>query len=150
MEIDEQRGMQESERRRDAVTKIPFSPFSLDALKAKRFRIHPVVIIFAIIVAVGSWIQLPEGGFDWRNDIGPGARHWWPAPWEEGLILAPWGAMLLSPLGCLPDRLATALTNGLSVIIIALVARKFDGPDWIAIPILLSPPGYWLFKKRPD
>ncbi len=61
--------------------------------------------------------------------------------------MAPWGAMLLSPLGGLPDRVATAITNGLSVIIFALVARKFGGPDWIAIPVLISPPGYWLFAN---
>lgn len=124
-----------------------FSPLKVDSLKLKGLRLHPAIWIFAVIVVVGSWFLFPEGGFDWRNDIGPGARHWWPAPWDEGLILAPWGALMLSPLGGLPDRIATALTNGASVIIFALVARKFGGPDWIAIPVLISPPGYWLFHN---
>jgi hypothetical protein len=122
-----------------------FSPIKLDSLKLNRLRLHPAVWIFAVVVFVGSLFLFPEGGFDWRNDIGPGARNWWPSPWDEGLILAPWGAVLLSPLGGLPDRIATALTNSLSVILFALVARKFGGPDWIAIPVLISPPGYWLF-----
>jgi hypothetical protein len=122
-----------------------FSPIKVDSLKLNRLRLHPAIWIFAIAVLVGSWFLFPDGGFDWRNDIGPGARTWWPSPWDEGLILAPWGALLLSPLGGLPDRFATALTNGLSVILFALVARRFGGPDWIAIPVLISPPGYWLF-----
>ena len=61
--------------------------------------------------------------------------------------MAPWGALLLSPIGGIPDRMATALTNGLAVIVFALLARKFGGPDWIAIPVLLSPPGYWMFQN---
>jgi hypothetical protein len=103
--------------------------------------------LFALIVAVASWLWLPLGGRDWHNDIGPGARRWWPDPWTEGLPLAPWAALILSPLGGIPDRVATAFTNGLSVIILALVAKRFNGPDWIAIPILISPPGWWLFTN---
>ncbi len=105
-------------------------PFTVKKLKAKLPDLHPGVWLFAAAIFVGSFFIFPEGGFDWRNDIGPGIRHWWTNPWEEGLILAPWGAMILSPLGALPDRIATALTNGLSVIILALVARKLGGPDW--------------------
>jgi hypothetical protein len=122
-----------------------FSPINIDPNIPKKLRLHPTIWFFAVAVLVGSWFLFPEGGFDWRNDIGPGVRHWWPAPWDEGLILAPWGALLLSPLGGLPDRISTALTNSLSVIIFALISRKFGGPDWIAIPVLMSPPGYWLF-----
>lgn len=110
-------------------------------------RLHPVVWAFALVVAVMSWVYLPEGGNDWRNDIGPSARQWWPAPWQEGLPLLPWAAMVLSPLGGLPDRLATALTNGASVIILALVVRYFGGHDWIAVVLLVTPSGYWLFKN---
>jgi len=122
-----------------------FAPIKVDSHKLKSLRLHPTIWFFAVAVLVGSWFLFPEGGFDWRNDIGPGVRHWWPAPWDEGLILAPWGALLLSPLGGLPDRIATAICNSLSVILFALVARRFGGPDWIAIPVLISPPGYWLF-----
>ena len=127
------------------MIKTEFSPITLETLKLKWPRLSPLVWIFAGVILVGSWFLFPDGGFDWRNDIGPGARHWWPAPWDHGLILAPWGATLLSPLGGLPDRIATALTNGMSVLVFALVARKLGGPDWIAIPVLISPPGYWLF-----
>jgi hypothetical protein len=127
------------------MDKSNFTPIKPTAKNLTFLRWHPAIWIFAVVVIMGTWILFPEGGFDWRNDIGAGARHWWPAPWEEGLVMAPWGAILLSPLGGVPDRVATALTNGLSVFVFALVARRFGGPDWIAIPVLISPPGYWLF-----
>jgi hypothetical protein len=117
------------------MIKTEFSPIKPEALKLKWPRLSPLAWIFAGVVLFGSWFLFPEGGFDWRNDIGPGTRHWWPAPWEHGLILAPWGAALLSPLWGLPHQIATALTNGMSVLVFALVARKLGGPDWIGIPV---------------
>ena len=126
----------------------PLLAFSFSDFKGKLAQIPLGIWLFALIVFAGSLYLFPQGGFDWRNDIGPGARHWWPAPWDEGLILAPWGAMILSPLGGLPDRIATALTNGFSVIIIALVARRLGGPAWIAIPVLISPAGILALPKR--
>ena len=125
----------------------PSISFSYSDFKGKLAQLPLGIWLFALAVFVGSLYLFPQGGFDWRHDIGPGARHWWPAPWDEGLILAPWGATILSPLGGLPDRIATAFTNGLSVIIFALVARKLGGPAWIAIPVLISPAGYWLFQN---
>lgn len=110
-------------------------------------RLHPAVWAFAVLVAIASWVYLPEGGNDWHNDIGPAARNWWPAPWEEGLPLLPWAAMLLSPLGGLPDRIATAFTNSASVVILAMVMRSLGGKDWIAIFLLATPSGYWLFRN---
>ena len=31
------------------------------------------------------------------------------------------------------------------VLVLALVARRFDWPGWIAIPVFASPIGYWIF-----
>ena len=107
----------------------------------------PVVLLFAVAVAVASYLFLPLGGLDWRNDIAPGARHLWPAPWTEGLPLLPWAALILAPLAALPDRLATALLNAGSVVALALVIRSFGGRDWMAIPLLASPFGFWLFSN---
>lgn len=92
-----------------------------------------------------SWFFLPFGGFDWGNDIGPAARSWWPSPWVHGLPLAPWAATLLSPFGALPNRLATSLTNAICVLVLVAVARRYRGPEWTAILVLLTPPGYSLF-----
>lgn len=55
--------------------------------------------------------------------------------------------MLLSPLGGLPDRVASGLVNGASVIALALVARQLGGPAWVIVPILFSPIGFWLFSN---
>ena len=92
-----------------------------------------------------SYAWLPAGGLDWRQDIGPAARHWFPTPWLEGLPLAPWAALVLSPLGALPDRLATAALNGASVVALALAIRGLGGRDWLAIPLLVSPFGFAMF-----
>lgn len=129
-------------------SRVSFSPVNWHW--AVELRLHPLVWSFALIVLVGSWILLPEGGFDWHNDIGPAARQWWPAPYNaglNGLPLAPWAALLLSPLGGLPDRAATAITNAITVLVVALVAKRFGGPDWIALPVLLTPSGFWLFRN---
>lgn len=128
--------------------RAPFSP--MNWRWAVELRLHPLVWGFAMIVFVGSWILLPEGGFDWHNDIGPSTRRWWTTPFEvgaNGLPLAPWAALLLSPLGGLPDRVATALTNSITVLVVALVVRRFGGPDWLALPVLLTPTGFWLFRN---
>lgn len=110
-------------------------------------RLHPGVWAFAALVFVGSLVLLHDGGKDWRNDISPAARAWWPAPWEEGLPLPPYAALLMSPLGGLPVRQATAITNTLAVIVLALVIRQFGGPWWGVIPVMVSPSGIWLFTN---
>ena len=108
-------------------------------------RLPLAVWLFALLVIVGSWVYLPSGGRDWREDIAPAGRAWWPAPWAEGMPLLPWAALLVSPLAALPDRLATALLNGASVIALALVVRRLGGSPWLVFPLLISPLGYWLF-----
>jgi hypothetical protein len=101
---------------------------------------------FALLVGLGSYQWMSHGGSDWQNDIGPGIRHL-ETPWQEGLVLPPYMAVLLSPLGLVSDRLGTALLNTISVLLLALVIKKFNGSQWLTIPLLLSPPGYWLFKN---
>lgn len=103
----------------------------------------PVVIIFSVLIGVTSWFWLPKGGLDWRDDIAPAARAW-QAPWAEGLPLIPWAAVALWPLAQLPDRLATAIVNGASVVALGLVVRRLGGKDWYAIPLMLTPFGYWM------
>jgi hypothetical protein len=99
----------------------------------------------ASLVFLGSFVSLPHGGGDWQRDIGRAARHWWPTPWELGLPIPPWGALLLAPIALLPDRWATSLTNGLSVIVFALGARRLKAPHWIALLVLGTPFGLWMF-----
>jgi hypothetical protein len=103
----------------------------------------PSVLVFALVIAVVSWFWLPKGGMDWRDDIAPGARAW-RAPWAEGLPLIPWAAVALRPLAALPDRLATAVVNGASVVLLGLLTRRLGGKDWYAIPVMLTPLGYWM------
>jgi hypothetical protein len=127
-------------------SRAPFSP--LNWHWGAELRLHPLVWVFALSVFAGSWVFLPGGGFDWHNDIGPSTRQWWPAPYESGvngLPLAPWAALLLSPLGGLPNHAATAITNAITVFVVALVVKRFGGRDWLALPILLTPSGFWLF-----
>jgi hypothetical protein len=126
----------------DPEAGTPFQP-----LRWRLPRLPIAVWLFALLVIVGSWFWLPTGGRDWREDIAPAARAWWPAPWLEGLPLLPWAAMLLSPLATLPDRMATALLNGASVIALALVLRHLGGSAWLVFPLLISPMGYWLFTN---
>ncbi|MFQ5943557.1 MAG: hypothetical protein ACE5JF_08395 [Anaerolineales bacterium] len=99
----------------------------------------------AAIVFVVSLFFLSEGGFDWRNDIAPAARAWWPEPWVFGFPQAPWAAAIVFPIANLPDRLATAFTNGICMLVLAAVARKYRGPEWSAILVYLSPPGFSFF-----
>jgi|SRR5579859_1250726 len=117
----------------------------LDWRRVARAAPGPVVIICALAMMVGSYLWLPAGGLDWRHDIAPAARSWFSAPWLKGLPLLPWAGLLLSPLGALPDRIATALVNGVSVIALGLVVRAMGGRDWMAIPLLASPFGYYMF-----
>ncbi len=112
-----------------------------------KLRLPPLIWLFALLVAVGSWIWLPDGGHDWVAGGALAATHWWPTPWLYNFPLSPWGALLLSPLGGLPVRLETALNNGVTVIILAMVARQLGGPAWITLPILISPAGYFLFHN---
>lgn len=102
------------------------------------------VIGFALLVFLMCWFLLPDGGTDWRNDIQPAIRHGGFAPWEEGLPLPPWSVIALSPLGWLSARAATAAIGAISVVTIALLVRRFSAPDWITVPIMLSPSGFWL------
>lgn len=106
----------------------------------------PAVLAFAGLVALISLLAMPDGGFDWRNDIGPATRNL-NAPWREGLPLPPWAAVYLAPLGALPDNVATAVLNGVGVLLLALVAVRFGGPPWAAVLALLTPAGYFLFEN---
>jgi hypothetical protein len=107
---------------------------------------HWSVLAFAALVAVLSWLLLPDGGWDWRYAYAPAARTWW-APWTQGLPLVPWAAVALIPLAALPDRLATTLVNSSSVIAISLVVRRLGGKDWYAVPVMLTPFGYWMMRN---
>ena len=123
----------------------PISPLNWRHLLAALPR--PLVLAFALIVAVGSYVWLPLGGLDWRSTIGPATRFWFTEPWAQGWPVAPWAPLLISPLGALPDRLATALLNGASVVALAVVIRRLGGRDWLAIPLLVSPLGFWLCRN---
>lgn len=103
------------------------------------------LVLISTLVLILTYILLPSGGLDYSHDIARAARLWWQTPWLNGLPQAPYLALLLSPLGYLPDRLATGLLNGLSTFVIGLVLRRNKGPLWLLIPILISPFGYWLF-----
>jgi hypothetical protein len=136
------------------------NPGFLERIRARQPELTPIAPAFpdawrlpwwAWVAATGifllSWVLLLDGGSDWVRDIGPAARAWWPAPWREGFPQLPWAAALLSPLGGLADRLATAITNAASLLVLAAVARRYRGPEWVAIPVLLTPPGYWLMAN---
>ena len=122
------------------------APLALtDWRRVARAAPSPLVLVCALAVIGASYVWLPNGGLDWSHDIGPSVRAWFPAPWLKGLPLLPWAALLLSPLGALPDRVATALVNGASVIALAVTIRKMGGRDWMAIPLLVSPFGIYMF-----
>src|SRR5258708_959405 len=87
----------------------------------EQLRLHPVVWAFAVIVAVLTWVRLPNGGNDWVHGAALAARDWWPVPWTHSFPLAPWGALLFSPIATLPDRLGTVIGNFLSIIVLAMV-----------------------------
>jgi hypothetical protein len=104
-----------------------------------------VALGLALAVGIGSWVLLPIGGFDWRHFFGPAGRDWHPAPWLHGVPYLPWAALGMAPLAWLPDRLASALVNGLSVVAMVAILRRHNAPAWLAAPLLLSPFGYFLF-----
>jgi hypothetical protein len=112
--------------------------------EGEQFRIF-AVMCFALFISFVSWYSLPEGGLDMRDDIIP-ALHNWKMPWKEGTPLFPWAVLMLMPLRLFSARLATALINGLSVILLALLVRRYQGNMLLVIPITLSPLGYWLFS----
>lgn len=105
-----------------------------------------VILWFAFIVAAISWQGMPDGGLDMREDILPSLINW-VAPWKEGTPLFPWAVVILMPLHLLTPRLATALINVISVILLSLVIRKYQGNILLGIPLLLSPLGYGLFSN---
>lgn len=110
-------------------------------------RLHPGVWAFAALVFVGSLVLLHDGGQDWRNVMAPAARAWWPAPWENAIPYPPYLGIILSPLGGLPSREATAINNAAAVLVVALVIRRFGGPWWGAAVVFLTPSGIWHFTN---
>jgi hypothetical protein len=108
-------------------------------------RLHPLVYVFAALVMLYSYIRLPMGGNDWRNYFAIVGQEWWPNPYEHvgSFPYPPWIGLLLSPLAALPNRVASVLTNGLSVLILANVAKRFGGASWLVIPVWLTPAGFW-------
>jgi len=108
-----------------------------------RFR-FAVVMGFALAIGIVSWIVMPKGGLDMRDDILPSLWNW-RAPWEEGTPLFPWATLILMPLRFFSPRDATAIVNGVSVALIALLIKRFDGNVLFTIPVMLSPIGYRLF-----
>ena len=112
-------------------------------------RFSPIIWLFALSVGALSWYWLPEGGHDWRNFFLLAGRNWWPDPWGGlgAFPYPPWASLLISPLAALPARVATVLTNTTAVLMLTLVIRRFDGPEWVVLPVLISPPGFWLFSN---
>lgn len=107
-----------------------------------RFR-FVVVLGFALAIGIVSWMVMPKGGLDMRDDILPSLWNW-RAPWEEGTPLFPWATLILMPLRFFSPRDATAIVNGFSVVLIALVIKRFSGNILFTIPVMLSPIGYRL------
>jgi hypothetical protein len=102
-------------------------------------------MVFAFIVTTGSLALLPNGGSDWITAFTPAARRWWDAPWSRGMPQPPYAALLLYPLALLSCRLSTALVNGASILLLARLARRWGGAEWIILPVLISPIGACLF-----
>ena len=107
-----------------------------------RFR-FAVIMGFALSIGIVSWTVMPKGGIDMREDILPSLWNW-RAPWEEGTPLFPWATLILMPLRYFTPRDATAIINTFSVVLIALLIKRFDGNILFTIPIILSPIGYRL------
>ena len=109
-----------------------------------------IVVAFAILIGVISWQLMPTGGLDMRNDILPALQHW-KAPWLEGMPIFPWATLVLMPLRLITPRAATSLINFISVIITALVIRKYKGNMLFVVPIVFSPIGQpLLFNGQTD
>lgn len=81
-----------------------------------------------------------------RADILP-SLHNWRVPWEEGTPLFPWAMLVLMPLRLFSARLATAIINTLSVLLLALVVKRYEGDILVVLPILFSPIGYVLLSN---
>jgi hypothetical protein len=114
----------------------------ISLVSTDRFR-FAVVLGFALAIGVVSWMVMPQGGLDMRDDILPSLWNW-RAPWEEGTPLFPWATLILMPLRYFTPRDATALINSLSVVLIALLIKRFDGNVLFTVPVILSPIGYRL------
>jgi hypothetical protein len=100
--------------------------------------------LVAALVFVASLVILPGGGTDWSTCFTEAATRWWDAPWKEGMSNPPYAALMLWPLGVLGSRLATAIVNSASVLLLARLARRWDGSEWAVLPVLLSPVGIYL------
>ncbi len=108
-------------------------------------RFHfAVIIVFSLTIGIVSWMVMPEGGLDMRNDILPSLWNW-KVPWEEGMPLFPWATLILMPLRLFTARAATALLNAFSVVLIALLIKRFNGNVLLTVPVMLSPIGDRLF-----
>lgn len=120
-------------------------PQSLDwsFLSGDRLRFS-LVFAFAVAVAMFSWIIMPDGGLDMRDDVLPALTNW-RMPWVEGTPLFPWAVLVLMPLRFLSPENATILMNFGSVMITALAIRRMGGNILLTIPVFVSPVGYWMF-----
>lgn len=105
-----------------------------------------VIAAFALFIGGMSFILMPEGGQDMRDDIQPSLLSW-RTPWAEGNPLLPWATIILYPLRWLTPAWATAVMNAISVVLIALVIKKFNGNPLFSLPICLSPFGEALFSN---
>lgn len=114
-----------------------------DIILNERFY-FAVVLGFALAIGIVSWMVMPHGGLDMHDDILPSLWNW-RAPWEEGTPLFPWATLMLMPLRLFTSRAATATVNGFSVMLIALLIKRYDGNILLTIPVMLSPFGYKLF-----
>src|SRR3989304_1986182 len=101
--------------------------------------------LFALIVFIASLLLLPHGGSDWYATFMPAARHGWSAPWEHGVPSPPYAALMLYPVALLPSCWGTALVNGLSVLVLARLAGRGGGAEWVILLVLASPVGACLF-----
>lgn len=105
------------------------------------------IILFAFITGTLSWLGMPDGGLDMRNDILPSLLNW-REPWKEGTPLFPWFIAILFPLRFFSAQAATAIVNALSIILVALLLRKYKGNPLLTIPIVSFPMiGLGLFKN---
>jgi hypothetical protein len=105
-----------------------------------------VVLAFSLAIGAISWFSLPNGGMDMRDDILP-SLHNWLAPWKEGTPLFPWATLVLMPLRLFNARGATAIINGVSILLLALVIKRFKGNVLFTIPIVISPFGAALLEN---
>jgi len=109
-----------------------------------------MMIIFAFLVGVISWFGMQSGGLDMRDDILPSLINWL-APWKEGTPLFPWAVIMLMPFRFFTPRMATAVMNAVSVILLSMIIRRYKGNMLLSIPLLFSPMGYGLiFNGQTD